>query len=146
MEENESEKEDSQSLIRQKLEKIAYEIKISYARDCDRVEYMKELIEILKEILTKDSIEEFFNNDQENFTYFSKPFMNEVINMLLYQGKIYGENGDEVALEVLLNIFKLFLKFHKNNNYANLFEIIRTIFENKDFFTCINMMMGKNTI
>ena len=134
MEENESEKEDSQSLIRQKLEKIAYEIKISYARDCDRVEYMKELIEILKEILTKDSIEEFFNNDQENFTYFSKPFMNEVINMLLYQGKIYGENGDEVALEVLLNIFKLFLKFHKNNNYTNLFEIIRTIFENKRFF------------
>ena len=55
-------------------------------------------------------------------------FMQEVLGNILIQPKIFGENGDEIGLGVLLNIFKLFLKYHKNSTYSPLFTKIRYIF------------------
>ena len=54
--------------------------------------------------------------------------MQEIIGNILIQPKIYGDNGEEIALNLLLNLFKLFLKFHKNSNYSTIFERIRYIF------------------
>ena len=64
MEENEN--EDSLSLL-EKLQVISKEIKISFTRDCDRTEYMKALIEIIKDILTKEKIEDYFSGQKEAF-------------------------------------------------------------------------------
>ena len=118
----------------ERLNKIYYEIKISYTQDCDRTEYMKETIEILKSILKKDTIEEYFKENKDTYTYFMETFVKGVINMITLQQKVYGENGDDIALELLLNFFKLFLKYHKNSEYSTLFERLRNIFNQNHFF------------
>ena len=113
--------------IYQTLERIANEIKLSWVNDLDKTDAMKELIQILNEILSKDSLEEYFNNNEKDLKYFMTDFMQEITHKILIQPVVYGEDGDEIALDVLFHIFKLFLKFHKNKNYASLFEKIRTI-------------------
>ena len=120
-----------------KLKQICKEIKISWHNDCDRTEYMIELTKILKEILTKDSIEEYLG-DENTLNYFMGQFMQEVLYNIIIQPKIFGEDGNKIGLELLLYIFKLFLKFHKNTKYSPLFEKIRYIFNQQSsnqFFT-----------
>ena len=114
--------------IYERLEKIKSVIKASLFEEYDMRENMKELIQILKDITSKDSIEEYFNNNKELFNYFIDPFLKDNIMILTYNDKIYGEKGLEIALELLFNIFNLFLKFHKNENYTDLFKQIREIF------------------
>ena len=94
--------------LKEKLEKIATKIKESWIRDCDETEYMKMLIKMLKEMLKKDSLEEYFSNDEETLNYFMNDFYKEVIQNILIQPIIYGPNGDQVAMELLLNTYKLF--------------------------------------
>ena len=55
-------------------------------------------------------------------------FSKEVIEYTTRQNIIYGENGHELALDMLFHFIKLFFKFHKNKEYSNLFENIRNIF------------------
>ena len=125
---DENNKEDADSTYLNKLKEIASEIRESWMKDLDKTEYMKELTNIIKEILTKESIEEYFSNDEKALPYFMGDFMKEVLENIFKQQTIIGENGDEIALDLLLHIFKLFLKFHKNPNYSPLFEAIRYIF------------------
>ena len=40
---------------------------------------------------------------------------------------VYGENGDEIAVDLLYHIYGLFLKFHTNTKYTQLFDVIREI-------------------
>ena len=125
----EDQKNEELPSIYERLEKIRNAIKSSFFDESDDIrEYMKELIQILKNILTKNSIEEFFDNNEKLFNYFIDPFLKDTIMILTYNEKIYGENGLEIALDVFLHTFKLFLKFHKNENYAALFKQIREIF------------------
>ena len=120
------------TLILVKLKEICKEIQDSWLHDCDKTEYMTELISILKEILLKDSIEEYFNEDENTLNYFMDQFMKDILYNILIQPIIYGDNGNKKGLEILLNIFKLFLKFHKNIKYSPLFEKIRNIFSNQN--------------
>ena len=120
--------EDSDSSKLQTLQKIANEIKESWYKDKDKTEYMKELTDILKEILEKDTIEEYFSNNEETLNYFMDSFFSDVIGNILTQSKVLGEDGDEIALDLLFHIYKLFLKFHKNVKYSPLFKKIRDIF------------------
>ena len=129
----EKEKEDS-SEIYQKLERLSHQIKASFSSDTDMREYIKESTEIIKEILSKDSIEEYFNNDQKIFNYFFESFLKDLILILTHITKVDGEKGDELALDFFLHIFKLFLKFHKKEGYSFLFERIHEIFSNNNFF------------
>ena len=134
---DESNKEEADSTYLNKLKEIASEIRESWMCNKDKTEYMIELTKIIKEILTKESIEEYFSNDEKILSYFMGDFMKEVLENIFNQQMIYGENGDEIALELLLYIFKLFLKFHKNPKYSPLFEKIRYIFNDngsKSFF------------
>ena len=65
--------------------------------------------------------------------------LKDILYNILIQPIIFGENGDEIGLELLLNIYKLFQKFHKNKKYSPLFENIRQIFDQErkhDFFSC----------
>ena len=120
--------EDTDTSKLEKLQKIAEEIVTSWQRDCDRTEYMTELTDMLKEMLTKETIEEYFSNNEETFNYFMGKFFDDVIGNILTQPKVYGDNGDEIALNLLFHIYKLFLKFHKNLKYSPLFSKIRNIF------------------
>ena len=114
--------------LKEKLEKIVKRIKLSWIRDRDETKYMILLTNMLNEMLTKDSLEEYFSNDEQVLNFFMNDFYKDVIQNILIQPKIYGEDGDKIAMELLLNTYKLFLKFHKNNKYASLFERIREIF------------------
>ena len=136
---NDQNQEESNSPMLTRLKNISNEIKISWYRDCDKTEYIIELTNMIKEMLTKESLEEYFSNNEENLTYFMGEFLQDVIGNILIQPKIYGNNGDDIALDLLANVFKLFLKFHKNNKYSPLFEKIRFIFyrehSSTSFFT-----------
>ena len=130
--------EDCHISLKGELEKIAQEIKLSWIRDCDKTEYMIKLTKMIKEMLTKESLEEYFSNNDEDLNYFMGDCIQEVIQNILVQPIIFGDNGDEIGLELLININKLFLKFHKNKKYASLFEKIRVIFNDRSsrtFFT-----------
>ena len=121
-----------------KLESIYNEIRMSWVRDCDGTASMKELISIIENILKCDTLEEYFNNNTTTLTYFMGDFLKEVINNILIQPIIYGENGDQIAINLLYHIFLLFMKFHKNTNYAPLFEKVRSIFHkdgSRSFFS-----------
>ena len=114
--------------LKQKLEEINNNIKESWTRDIDKVEYYIAMNDMLKEILTKESIEEYFSNNEADVTYFMGDFIKDTVGYILRAYTIYGENGDRIGLEILLNIYKIFLKFHKNKKYAPIFEIIRGVF------------------
>ena len=83
---------------------------------------------MIKEILTKDSLEEYFSEDEKLLPYFMDEFLEKVLKYILIQPIIFGNDGDEIGLQLLFYIFKLFIKFHKNSNYSQLFKRIRYIF------------------
>ena len=108
------------------LENMANEIKMSWLKDCDKTDSMNNANNIILSILSKDlSLEEIFNNEKI-LQYFMTDFMKDVIQNILVQPIVYGDNGDDIALELLYNIYKLFLKYHKKK-YSTLFEKIRDI-------------------
>ena len=109
------ENEEDQKSLKQTLNEIKEEIKISYFRDYDKTEYMILLTKMLKEIQAKDSLEEYFSNNEEDLSFFMGDCLKDILSNILRQSVIFGENGDEIGLELLLNIYKLFQKFHKNN-------------------------------
>ena len=117
------------SEVYRKLYSLAIDIKNSYQRDCDETESIKEIIEIIKSILIMASLEEYFSNNQTDLNYFMGDFSKDVIEYILRQDIIYGENGHELALDLLFHFIKLFFKFHKIKEYSNLFENIRKVFD-----------------
>ena len=120
--------EDKASSIQDELKEICSRIRNSYLRDLDETKYMIKLTEMIKEMLTNKTLEEYFSNNEELLSYFMGNFLSEVIKYTLNQKTVIGENGDDIALNLLFHIFKLFLKFHKNEKYSPLFEKIRNIF------------------
>ncbi len=121
--------ENNKTKIRKVLETIEHEIHVSWLRDLDKTNELQELIKILEDILNCKSIEEYFENIETDFDYFIKKFSKENINNILRQHYIYGENGDEIASNILLLYLKLFLKFHHFNNYIPLWESVKEIFD-----------------
>ena len=119
---------------------LAKEIKLSYLKDCDKTDAMKTINNFLCNILKKnESLEEALNQNEELFQYFMTNFIYEVLSNILFQPIVYGQNGDDIALDLLINIYKLFLKYHQNIKYSPLFERIREIVNteksNYQFFT-----------
>ena len=116
------------SEVYRKLKSLAIDIRNIYQFDRDETDSIKEIIEILKSILIMESIEEYFSNNKSDLYFFMGEFSKEVIEYTTRQNIIYGENGHELALDMLFHFIKLFFKFHKNKEYSNLFENIRNIF------------------
>ena len=114
----------------QTLQKIASEIKLSWVNDQDKTEEMKNLTVLIKQILSKESIEEYFKNDEKALSYFINYFIENVVGNILSQPYVYGKFGDDIALGLLTEIYKLFSKFH-NKDYPKIFETIRNIFKNR---------------
>ena len=120
--------EGQESSLYKTLHHIASEIKLSWIKDCDKTDAMIALNNFISNILRKDEpLEEVFNQDEKLLQYFMTDCLKEVINNILLQPIVYGENGDDIALELLFHIYKLFLKYHENKKYAPLFEKVREI-------------------
>ena len=134
------------SEVYRKLLSLANDIKLSYHYDRDETSSIKEIIEILKSILIMESIEEYFSNNKTDFYYFMGDFTKDVITYILHQEFVYGENGNELALDLLLNFVELFFKFHKNKDYTNLFENIHKIFDSSSsYYTPSRFKAEKDT-
>jgi len=130
---------DSEKIIRKKLETLEHEIRLSYLKDLNKTFELKELKILLEEILTKDSLEEYFQNNQSDTEYFSKKFTNEILTNILRQSVVYGQDAHEIALSVFELYLQLFLKFynkpHMQTYYLDLLDNIKDIFENgKSFY------------
>jgi len=121
--------DETKTMIRKKLEYIENEIHLSWLRDMDKTRDMQELIEILDIILRADSLEEFFRNNASDVEYFTKKFIKEVSFNILRQNFVFGQNGDDIALEVLTYFLKLFLKYMDKQQYVAMLEYIREIFD-----------------
>ena len=120
--------ENQKTEIRYKLEMLEEAIKNSWLRDLDKTKEMNELIHIQELMLTSPSIASFFENNQSDFEYFSTKFSHEVINNIKLQHAVYGENGDDIALNILNNYLLLWLKFHKDSTCIPLWDEVREIF------------------
>ena len=72
MEENEN--ENNQVNLKSKLSKISEKIKQSWIKDCDETEYMIALTQMLKEMQEKETLEEYFSNDEQTLNYFMDDF------------------------------------------------------------------------
>ena len=110
------------------LQHISSEINTIWLTNSNKIDEMKKLIKFLDDILSKDvPLEDICNQNENLLQYFMNNFMNEVISSILRQSVVYNENGDDIALDLLYHIYKLFLKYHQNKKYAPLFERIREI-------------------
>lgn len=114
--------------LRKSLEQLEDDIHKSWLKDQDKVKEMHEIIEILEKILNGDTIEAFFE-DESDYNYFTKKFSKEVINNILRQHFIFGPNGDDVALQIIVLYLKIFLKFMDKVQYVQLWESIKNIFD-----------------
>ena len=133
------------SEVYRKLKSLAIDVRNIYQYDRDETDSIKEIIEILKSVLIMESIEEYFSNNKSDLYYFMGEFSKEVIEYTTRQEIIYGENGHELALDMLFHFIKLFFKFHKNKEYSNLFENIRNIFNaTMPYFTPSKYRKEKN--
>ena len=115
------------------LEKYPKEIKYGCSNDIDKTNEMKEVKKMLQEINTKFSLEEYFENSQEDINFFMEYFLSEIISTILAKSYIAGNDGDDIALDILYQVYLLFEKFH-DKNYSKLFEIIRQIFNEQNNF------------
>ena len=114
-----------------KLQSLCQDIKHSWFQDRDETASMKEIIEIIDGMLIMTSLEDYFSDNKKDLDYFIGDFTKDVISYILIQPVIFGDNGDEIALDLIYHFIKLFMHFHKNKDYAPLFEKIRNIFSNK---------------
>lgn len=131
--------------LRKRLEELEDDIHKSWLKDLDKVKEMAELTDILKQILTKDSIESYFENESD-FDYFIKKFSHEVISNILRQYNVIGANGDDVAFELLLAYVNIFLKFLDKPAYSPLWDSVKEIFDPmKSFYKCLQYSSNKTT-
>ena len=129
------------------LTALSNAIKASFINDADKTEEMKELTNILKEINSKSSIEEYFNNNEKDIQFFINDFIEPVVDNIINQSYVQGKDGDDIALDLLFQIYKLFPTFHKKN-YSPIFESIRRIFKDHDnisFFFPLNVFNKPGT-
>ena len=109
---------------------------------------------MLEDIINKcekvEDIEKYFNNDNNDFNYFITDFSKKVIENILRQKDVYGENGEGIAFEILIDYLKIFLKYILNISDENSFKLfpminlIKEILENKNDFFKPNPIREKN--
>lgn len=137
--------ENTKTILRKTLEQLEDDIHKSWLKDLDKVKELYELNNILQQILDSESIEAFFGNDLSDTEYFLKKFSKETINNILRQHFVYGESGDDVALNTLTLYLKIFIKFMERPLYVPLWESIKEIFDpTKSYYKA--MMYGNMRI
>ena len=131
---------ENKSLNYERLQAIVQDFKNGNLNSDDKTISMRDAISMFESINESDkSLEEFFNNSEKELDYFMKDFLDEIINRILSQQYIFGDDGDEIALELLYQIYKLFEKFHYNSNYFQLFQKIQKLFNRENNFYLSNL-------
>ena len=143
------------SEILKQMESLQESIYISWLKDLDKVNEIIECHNLLSDIINKcekiEDIENYFKNSQEDFDYFINTFSKQVIQNILRQNIVYGENGEDKAFEVLIDYLKIFIKFILNHNDKNniklypLLELIKEIFDDsKSYYKPHPYLQEKN--
>ena len=118
------------STLLSKMDFLQESIFQSWAKDLDKVNEIIETHNFLEDILNKceseDDIENYFNNKDE-FNYFINKFSKQIIQSILKQFKIIGENGQDKALEILIDYLKIFLKYILNSNDKNSLKLYKIL-------------------
>ena len=118
---------------KENLEKYANEIKLGYRKNSDKTYEMKKVKKMLEEINTRATLEEYFKNNKEDINFFINDFLTEITFNILQQSYVEGYDGDDIALDILYQIYRLFEKFH-DNNYFKLFEAVRQLSNEQNNF------------
>ena len=71
---------------------------------------------IIKEILREDSLEDY------DYNYYIETFHKEILNIIL--DVIEGNDNGKLTLILLINIYKILLKFFRNNSDSSFFDNI----------------------
>ena len=108
----------------QLLQKIQNDILDSFQSGTDELESYKQLISILEELIKLEKVEKFFNGNREIIDYFFQKFNYDIINNILHINYIPGENGDEIALQILILYCKLFVTILKEEEEKYFLELI----------------------
>ena len=115
-----------------KMEYLEESIFQSWLKDLDSVNEIIESHNFLEDILTKceseEDIENYFHN-KDDFNYFINKFSKQIIQSILKQYKIIGENGEDKAFQLLIDYLKIFLKYILNSNDKNSIKLY-TILDN----------------
>ena len=125
--------EQSSKLNFEEMQNLGDQIKKSWMQDTDKTSEMKILISFLEDISKYPKLENYFENKSE-LDYFCNSFTQDVIKNILIQPVVYGENGDEIALKLLINFILIFIKNIENNYFndsvINYYKQILKIFKN----------------
>ena len=125
--------EDQNSALKKRLDNYVQEIRYSYIHDVDKTDEIIKVKNFIKSILESDeSFEHHFNDNPELLKYFMTGFLKNIISNILAQYIIYGDNGDDIAVDLLYHIYKLFMKFHKETKYSELFSTIREMIKSEN--------------
>ena len=136
MQESNMNDQNNKTNLRIKLEHLENQIHISWIRDLDKTKELKEINLILESLYKTNNFEEFFNNVTPDIVYFFQKFSKEVVNNILRQPIIYGEKGDDIAIQVLTSFMKLFSSLvNKSYCAASIYETMKDILDhNKSFY------------
>lgn len=128
------------SEIRLKLERICKEIHLSWIRDIDKSKELLELIDILEMMLRFDEVDKFFE-DCSDLEYFVTKFSKEVVSIILKQPVVLGENGDDLALEVLSLFLFIAVKCSDNPKVNAILDNVYEILDSsKPYFKGVNQI------
>ena len=132
--------DENESSNYERLQAIVQDLKNGNLNNEDKTISMSDAISMFESINESEkSLEEFFNNNDKELNYFMKDFLDEIINRILPQSYIFGEDGDDIAVELFYQIYRLFEKFHYNSNYFQLFKKIQKLFNNQNNFYLSNL-------
>ena len=128
---NIEEEQEQKKDILQLLQKIQNDILESFQSGSDEIESFKQLIPILEELIKLEKVEKFFNGNREIIDYFFQKFIPDTTNNILHIKYVPGENGDDIALQILTLYVKLFITILKEEEVKYFYESITHIFYNK---------------
>lgn len=130
----------NKSLNYQRMQEIVQDLKYGNLNINDKTISMRDAISMFENINEEEkTLEEFFNHNEKELNYFMKDFLDEIVNRILSQSHISGDDGDDIALELLYQIYRIFENFHYNSDYFQAFKIIQIIFNKKNKFYLPNL-------
>ena len=107
---------------------IENHIETGWRSDTDVTNDYQQLISIIDNIMSLPNLEDYFTGETHVLNYFMDTFSKDVIQYILLQYVVYGENGYDIAIDLLFHYVKLFIKFHNDKKYYPLFEKVKMIF------------------
>ena len=119
--------------LRTDLENIESAIKQSWFSDIDATSQMKDLLDIQQQILDNETFEGYFES-KNDFQYFIGQFTDEVLVNILRERPVPGEDGDDIALQLLVNYILFYMKYHNETALLPLWPKMRNVLKQSEHF------------